>query len=201
MTVKIHEQLEQGSDEWFEVRRGKLTASHANTIKANGKGLDTYCMDKAVEVFSEEREEHISNVHTRRGNELEPVAKAHYEVRKGVEVKEIGFAEYNDYVGVSPDGLVGDDGLIEIKCPAGKGFMYALLGSKIDSKYYDQMQMQMLVLDREWCDFVQFNPNFPTPMLIRRVYPDTEVQAKLLKGFASGEEKIKNLVEAAKTIS
>ena len=199
--VKIYEELEQGSEEWFEIRRGKMTASHANTIKANGKGLDTYCIDKAVEVFSEEREEHISNVHTRRGNELEPIAKAYYEERKGVEVKEIGFAEYNDYVGVSPDGLVGDDGLIEIKCPAGKGYLYALLGSDIKPEYYDQMQMQMLVMNREWCDFVQFNPNFPNPMLVRRVFPDKEVQDKLLKGFASGEKKIKELVERAKTIS
>lgn len=201
MFLKIYDELEQGSEEWFETRRGKLTASHASTIAANGKGLDTYCLEKAVEIFSEEREEHFENSHTRRGNEFEPVAKAHYEAQKGVEVREIGFAEYNDYVGVSPDGLVGDDGLVEIKCPAGKGYMSALLGANIKPEYYTQMQMQMLVMDRKWCDFVQFNPNFPAPILIRRVYPDKEVQDKLLEGFKSGEAKIKQLVEAASRVS
>lgn len=199
--VKIYKELQQGSDEWFNVRRGKMTASHASTIVANGKGLDTYCLEKAVEIFSEEREEQFENSHTKRGKELEPVAKAYYESKENVTVETIGFAEYNDYVGVSPDGLVGEDGLVEIKCPSGKIYMLALLGEDIDREYYNQMQMQMLVMEKKWCDFVQFNPNFPVPMIIRRVYPDNKVRDKLLDGMKSGEEKIKTLIEAAKKIS
>lgn len=191
----IHD-MEQGTPEWFAKRKGRMSASHAGAIANDGAGLNTYVVEKAAERLSIGEQEHFSNEHTRRGNELEPVAKALYENLKDVEVREIGFAEYNDYVGCSPDGMVGDDGLIEIKCPADKGYLYALLGAKIKSEYVWQMQMQMLIMDRDWCDFVQFNPNFTErPILIARVMADKVKQETLLKGFASGERQIKNIIE------
>ena len=194
MTVKIHN-CEQTSPEWFAIRKGKLSASHASAIGNDGAGLNTYAIEKTAELLSSGEPEYFENSHTRRGNELEPVAKVTYELEYKVEVTEIGFAEYNDYVGCSPDGLVGEDGLIEIKCPADKGYLYALLGSKIKQEYLWQMQMQMLILGKAWCDFVQFNPNFEKKILVTRVYPDAKMQNALRKGFISGEKQIKDIVQ------
>jgi len=196
----IHEEIEQGTPEWHDLRRGKLTASHATSIGNCGKGLDTYCVEKVAERLSCGELEHYSNRHTDRGNEYEPMAATMYELETGNTTKEVAFAEYNDYVGCSPDRLCNEDGLIEIKCPDDKGFLYALLGADIKSEYKWQMQMQMLITGRKWCDFVQFNPNFKKSMLIRRVYPDKEKQDKLLEGFKLGEQKIKEIEEKVNAV-
>jgi len=193
--TEIFDELEQGTEEWFEVRKGLMTASNASRIGPNGQGLMTYCKKIVDELFSEEEPERFSNEHTDRGNELEPVAKAAYELIKKVKVKEIGFAKYNDYVGCSPDGLVGGDGLIEIKSPADKGYEKFLKDGKINTNYVWQIQHQLLVMDREWCDYVVFNPNFKESIQIVRVEADPIKQFKLMKGFKKGEDEIKRLTK------
>ncbi len=193
--TEIFETLEQQSNAWFEARQGKMTASAASKVGSNGKGLETYCRKIVAELLSIAEPVRFSNIHTERGNELEPVAKAAYEKIKGVKVREIGFAKYSDYVGCSPDGLVGEDGLVEIKCPADSGYVDYLLEGKIKSEYVWQMEMQMLILDKQWCDFVVFNPNFSTAIKIVRVYPDKVKKDKLLAGFETGEGLIKEYIE------
>lgn len=185
--MNIHKELIQGSPEWFEIRVGKVTASHAQAIGNNGKGLDTYLLEVVSEMFSSSEKEHYSNEHTERGNELEPIARSMYELQNDVEVEEIGFAEYNDFVGCSPDGLVGKDGMIEIKCPDDKTYFNLLMNEKIDNAYIWQCQMNMLILERKWCDLVFYNPNFEKSMKIFRLEPDKEMFSKLKEGFEKAE--------------
>lgn len=198
--MKIYKDINQGSPEWFEIRVGKVTASHAQAIGNNGKGLENYILEVVAEMFSSSEKEHYSNEHTKRGNELEPIARSMYELQNDVEVEEIGFAEYNDFVGCSPDGLVGKDGMIEIKCPDDKTYFNLLMNEKIDNAYIWQCQMNMLILERKWCDLVFYNPNFEKSMKIFRLEPDKEMFSKLKEGFEKAEAEITRLVSKYKEI-
>jgi putative phage-type endonuclease len=185
--------VEQGTKEWFDLRKGLLTASHAQAIAANGKGLITYVKEKMCEVYSTAEKETYSNKAMENGVELEEYAAIAYEFETGRETERIGFVKYNDYIGASPDRIVGDDGLVEIKCPSDKTFFNLLLDNKIDSKYMWQMQMQMLITERKWCDYVVYNPNFDKSLVIIRVLPDEKKFQKLLEGFKAGEALIKEI--------
>lgn len=198
--MNIHKELIQGSPEWFAMRVGKVTASHAQAIGNNGKGLDTYILEVVAEMFSSSEKEHYSNEHTERGNELEPIARSMYELMNNVVVDQIGFCEYNDFVGCSPDGLVGDDGMIEIKCPDDKTYFNLLMNEKIDNAYIWQCQMNMLILERKWCDLVFYNPNFEKSMKIFRLEPDKEMFSKLKEGFAKAEKEIIRMISKYKEI-
>ena len=183
---------EQGTDEWFALRKGRMTASNAQAIAANGKGLTTYITQIMQEVYSSAEPERYKSDAMLRGNELEASARFAYEVETNSQVEEIGFVIYNDYVGCSPDGLV-DDGLIEIKCPGDKVYFNYLLSGKIDTGYEWQMQMQMLVCEKTWCDYVVYNPNFENSLIIKRVEFDPEKAKKLIAGFESGIQQMNNI--------
>jgi len=191
MNLKINN-CEQGSEEWFEVRKGKLTASHAQAIGNCGKGLDTYIIEMMSEYYSSGEKEQFTSKHIDRGNELEPIARQVYSLEKGVEVEEVGFIEYSEYIGCSPDGLVGEDGGIEIKSIDDTGyFKYLLNGAdEIDTKYLWQVQMNLLITGRKWWDLVIYNPNYKKSMLVFRIDPDKEKFEALEKGFKIGIEKI-----------
>ena len=199
MKIKIYE-VDQGTPEWFNLRKGKVTASHAQAIGNNGKGLDTYLLEVVSEMFSSAQKDQYSNEHTERGNELEPLARSMYELQENVEVEEIGFAEYNDFVGCSPDGLVGDDGMIEIKCPDDKTYFNLLMNENIDSSYIWQCQMNLLILEKKWCDLIFYNPNFEKSMKIFRLNPDKEMFSRLKEGFAKAEKEIIRMISKYKEI-
>jgi len=188
----LNHNIEQGSPEWFEIRKGKLTASHAQAIGNCGKGLDTYIVEMMAEFYSSGEKEQFSNKHTERGEELEPIARDIYQLETGNDVVEVGFVEYNEFVGCSPDGLIGEDGGIEIKAIDDVGyFKYLLNGeSEIDTKYLWQVQMNLLITGRKWWDFVAYNPNYKKTMCIFRITPDKEKFEALKKGFKIGEAKI-----------
>lgn len=191
---KIHD-VEQGSPEWFDIRMGKMTASHAQAIGNCGKGLDTYITELMSEFFSSKEKEQFSNSHTDRGNEYEPTARELYEFENDVEVKEVGFVEFNEYVGASPDGLVGEDGGVEIKCIDDKDFFKHLLNGEkeVDSKHIWQIQMNLLITGRKWWDLIIYNPNYKKSMCVYRILPDVEKFNGLREGFQKGEEMIKNI--------
>lgn len=189
--MKIHT-VEQASPEWFAARKGLLTASNADTIAANGKGLETYIVKLLAEEYSSAEPEEYSNEHTDRGQELEDQCITMYELENGVEVVRVGFVECDGY-GASPDGLVGEDGLIEVKCPKDTVYMKILLTGVVDSAYVWQTQMQLLVTERQWCDLVFYNPNFAKSSYIVRIKPDTEKVEKLKIGIAAGKAKIAQL--------
>jgi len=182
----------QGSEDWFACRIGRMTGSHAQEISANGKGLNTYIYKILAEKSSAERESY-TNEHMQRGNELEPVARGIYELAMNTQVKEVGFIEHDEYSGCSPDGLIDEDGGIEIKCPSDPVYSRVLINRRPDSKYAWQCQMAMMITGRKWWDLVYFNPNFEQSMTTFRLEADEEKHEKLRAGLERGKELIKEI--------
>lgn len=176
--------MEQRSEEWFKARAGKVTASKVHDVVTKlkngsyGATRATYMGQLIAERLSGIAQEGFSNAAMQWGTETEPMARAAYEFAKDVQVVEVGFIEhpYIDMSGASPDGLVSDDGLVEIKCPNTSTHIDTLLGAEIPLKYIDQMQWQMACEERLWCDFVSFDPRMPRElnMHIQRVYRDED---------------------------
>ena len=193
--MKIYNEIVQGTPEWFEVRKGKMTASNAQAIGNNGKGLDTYIISLMAESFSSGEKPFFSNGDTERGIELEQFARDMYELENDCTIEQVGFIEHSEFAGCSPDGLVGDEGGIEIKSVNDVNhFSLILNGEKdIESKYLWQIQMNLLITGRKWWDYISYNPNFEKSLLVFRIYPDTAKQEKLLSGLAKGEDKIKEI--------
>lgn len=193
--MKIHNNIVQGTDEWFAIRKGKMTASHATAIGNNGKGLDTYITSLMAEFYSSQEKEQYSNKHTERGTELEPIARQIYELERDVEVEQVGFIEFDEYSGCSPDGFIGTDGGVEIKCVDDvKYFKHLLNGeNEVDSDYLWQIQMNLYMTDRQWYDLIIYNPNFKQSMCVYRIARDNEKIDALKKGLEIGKEKIINI--------
>lgn len=191
--MKIYKDIIQGSEEWFKVRDLKLTASEAQAIGNNGKGLESLVTELMANHYSTGPKDQFTNNDLKRGNELEPVAREIYELEKGVKIEKVGFIEESKYVGCSPDGLAEEDGMTEFKCLNDVGH-YKLIrdGEKeIDTKYIWQTQMQLLITKRKWNDLVFYNPNFSKSMLVFRILPDKEKQEALRMGIEKGVEMIK----------
>lgn len=187
----------QGSPEWFAIRKGKMSGSHAQCIAAQGKGLETYIYEILAEKYSSAQKEHFTNEHTERGIELEHEARSLFELETGKTVEQVGFVEYNDFSGCSPDGLLDNDGIVEIKCHSDVVHLKFILNSisEIDSKYEWQMQMNMLVTGRSYCLYIAYNPNFERSLLIFRIDANPEKQEKIKAGLVKGEEIMKQMEE------
>lgn len=161
--------MEQRSEEWFKARAGKVTASRVSDAVAKlkngtyGAGRATYMGQLIAEALSGISQDGFSNAAMQWGTETEPMARAAYEFAKDVEIVEVGFIEHPsiEFSGASPDGIIGDCGLIEIKCPNTATHIDTLLGATIKQRYIDQMQWQMACSGAEWCDFVSFDPRMP----------------------------------------
>lgn len=190
--MKIHN-FEQRTEDWYNIRKGKMTASNADTIIANGKGLETYIYNLMAEYYSSAEKENYINADMQRGIDLEPEARLEFEFYTNLDVQDVGFIEYNEFIGVSPDGLIGDDGLIEIKCPNDSVYFKLLLSDNIKPEYIAQMQMQLYVTDRQYCYFVSYNPNFEKSLYIKKITRDEEMIEKLKKGLDKGTELIKEI--------
>jgi len=160
--------IEQGTSEWLELRLGKLTASRFKDIMTKGRGespsktRESYMMQVVAEILTGERQDSFSNSAMDWGNECEPRACAAYELKHDVDVSHCAFIQLNDWVGVSPDGLVGDNGLIEIKCPNTTTQIKRYIKGQFPSEYKAQVQGQLWVSGREWCDFVSYDPRITT---------------------------------------
>jgi len=188
--IKIHN-VDQVSDEWFELRKGKMTGSNATAVGANGKGLETYCKKISIGIIREEKEEQYSNADIERGKELESIGLTTYEFETGVTVENVGFITNDIYknVGCSPDGLVGLDGGIEIKARNDEKH-FSLIQGETKEIPFNQIQMCLLVTERKWWDFISINVNFDKPIFILRVFPDEKYFDKLKKGFDKGNDLI-----------
>ena len=179
---------EQGTPEWLAERAGRVTGSAIATVlmKPETKGYQTYCAQLAFERLMGRPLETFKSGDMLHGSETEARARANYELEAGLTVEEVGFIPHPTlaWAGVSPDGLVGSDGLVEIKCPQLMQHMKNVAGFDIDRNYALQMQWQMECTGREWCDFVSFNPDFPDhlQLTIRRVERDAEVIEELREG-------------------
>lgn len=188
----IHNNITQKTPEWLKIRAWKLTASNATAIWNCWKWLDTYVIETMAEFYSSAPKETYTNEHIERWNELEEIARSMYELENWVEVKEVWFCEYNEFVWCSPDWLVWDDWGIEIKCQWDKKHFLMILNweKEIDSSYIWQIQMNLLITERKWWDFISYNPNFEKSLIVFRIYPDLEKFEALKKGFEIWEKKI-----------
>ena len=159
--------LEQRSAEWFKIRCGKVTASRVSDVIAKtksgwGASRANYMAQLIAERLTGEVADSYSNSAMQWGTDHEDEARMAYEFYENAKVQEIGFVQHNDLEsGASPDGLVEDDGLTEIKCPNTATHIQTLLDQKIPRKYETQMLWQLECTDRKWCDFVSFDPRMP----------------------------------------
>jgi len=148
----------QGSDEWFAARLGKVTASEFHKVlnKKTGRGL--YMRKLVAERLTGFTEDSFHNSIMDNGLEAEAEAKEYYETLLGVEIVLVGFVERDEWIGASPDGLVGDDGLIEVKCPLSSTHIEYIIKNKMPLVYVPQVQGCLWVTGRKWCDFVSYAP-------------------------------------------
>lgn len=168
MRVTEHEQRSAG---WFAARLGVPTASSfSKLVTPTGKkaaSFDTYVNQLIAEKLTGEPTYIPATEAMQRGTDLEPFARAFYELVYDVEVFEIGLCLHDTVnAGASPDGLVGDDGLLEIKCPMASTMVGYLRDDKLPTQYIPQVQGQLWITDRDWCDFLAWHPN-TRPLLIR----------------------------------
>ena len=178
----------QGSDEWKQLRLGKVTASRvadmvARTKSGYGASRANYAAQLIAERLTGVAAESYTNAAMQHGTDTEPEARNAYEFYQGVTVEQVAFVPHPTIAdaGCSPDGLVGDDGMVEIKCPNTATHLDTLLGQSTPSKYIDQMQFQMSCCGRQWCDFVSYDPRLPERMrlFVRRVSRDDNRIAEL----------------------
>jgi len=160
-------QVPQRSPEWFEVRRGLPTASSFDkVVKADGtpsKQSKAYMYQLAAERVAGIREVTFTSAAMEEGIRREAESRRVYAMLREVEVEEVGFCiDDSGRYGCSPDGLVGEDGVLELKNPTGKVHVEYLVGGKLPTAYLQQVQGQLLVTGREWCDFVSYHPGLPT---------------------------------------
>ncbi len=174
--------LVQGSAEWLAIRVGKVTASRvadvvAKTKTGYGASRANYMAELIAERLTGAPAERYTNAAMAWGTEKEPEARALYEFLTDAEITQVGFVPHPtiSMSGASPDGLVSDDGLVEIKCPNTATHIDTLLGQSIPAKYETQMQWQMACTGRQWCDFVSYDPRMPDSMrlFVKRVERDS----------------------------
>lgn len=175
--------MEQRTDDWFAARIGKVTASRVADVVAKTKSgysasRDNYMAQLVCERLTGKPTESFSNAAMQWGTETEPLARAAYEAKMDVLVDEVGFIDHPSIVnsGASPDGLVGFDGLIEIKCPNTATHIDTLLSQTVPKKYADQIFWQMACTGRDWCDFVSYDPRLPSDLqiFVMRIYRSNE---------------------------
>ena len=200
--------MEQRTEEWFEARMGCVTASRTADVMAKTKSgyaasRANYMAELICERLTGERQGGFSSAAMQWGTETEPQARMAYEIITGATVVETGFVLHPEIAGfgASPDGLIGEDGLIEIKCPNTATHIDTLLADKVPTKYIIQMHVQMLCTGRAWCDFVSFDPRLPIDlqMFTKRVERDDklaeEIVTEVQSFLADMEAKIAKLKE------
>ena len=161
----------QGTPEWQQARLGIPTASNFDKIVTTkgepSKSAEKYMYQLVGERLSGTKEDGYTNSHMERGIQLEGEARQFYDLVNGVEVEEVGFCKHDSQLfGCSPDGLVGEDGGIEIKCPSMAVQVEYLLKKELPTAYFQQVQGTLLVTGRKWWDFVSYYPSLQ-PLILR----------------------------------
>lgn len=183
----------QGSEEWLAIRVGKVTASRVADVIARtktgwGASRANYMAELIAERLTGEPAEKFTNAAMKWGTDNEPDARIAYEFRTDAEVVQVGFIPHPTIgmTGASPDGLVGTDGLVEIKCPNTATHIDTLISQAVPAKYVTQMLWQMACTGRQWCDFVSFDPRMPEHMrlFVKRVPRDDARIAELERDVA-----------------
>lgn len=205
-------EMVQQSGDWFAARLGKATASRMADLSAktkNGWGAAraAYMAQIIAERLTGEVAETFVSGAMYRGADLEPEARAAYEFRTGADVATVGFVEHPTIAmsGASPDGLIGDDGLLEVKCPNTGTHIDTLLSGAIPPKHVAQITWQMACTGRQWCDFVSYDPRLPEHlrMFVARLERDDDriaaLEAMVVEFLAEVDAKIEALSRAYQT--
>lgn len=190
--------VEQNSLEWLSLRRGKFTASTFKDLfmKETTQGYQDAIYKVAFERLTNESPESFTNEWMNRGHELEQEAREWYELETYNKVHNGGFFEYNKWTGASPDGLIGDNGLIEIKCPKFSTQIDYLLKRELPKNYYYQVYGQLLVTDRQFCDFIAYHPKFKN--LIIRIERDKGVDKMILEKLDKAIKEVETIINKLK---
>lgn len=184
----------QGSPEWFEARLGVPTASMFATVMAKGKGLTraTYMRKLAGEILTGEPMESYSNGAMERGRDMEAEARSAYAMIRDVDVREVGFIR-NHGAGASPDGLVGEDGGVEIKTKAPHLLIECHERDDLPPEHRAQVQGSLWITGRKWWDFVAYWPSLP-PFIVR-VERDEDYIGNLAQEVADFNQELSAMVE------
>lgn len=165
--------MPQRSDDWHIARSGSITASAIESIQ-QPRARETYINKLLAEMLTGEKEPFVMNAAIQRGIDFEQAARERYIKESGNSVKEVGFV-YSDEsrrIGCSPDGLVGDDGLVEFKCPNSSTHISYRRDNSVPKKYVLQIQHQLYVTGRQWCDFMSWDDrieNEESQIFLRRI--------------------------------
>ena len=198
----IIETFEQCSDEWFAARLGRPSASKFSQIITTkgepSKQRKKYLYQLAGERISGAREETYCNSSMQRGTEMEPEARSLYELMRDVSVDQVGICYKNESktFSCSPDGLVGDAGGLEIKCPSMAVHIEYLIGGKLPTDYFQQVHGSLFITGRKWWDFLSYYPGIK-PLLVR-VYPDEKFMAALSNELDAFCEELSSIVSEIK---
>ena len=200
--MKIYEKLEQGSPEWLEVRLGKFTASKCKELLSTktSAGYQNLINEVVAGQLFKVAQESYSNAAMEWGNTYEPKAREQYELDTFDDVREVGFIELNEFVGMSPDGLINEDGLVEIKCPQLTTQVSYLISNKVPAQYMKQIQFQLYVSDRKWCDFFSFYPDGRVKNLLIRVERDEIMIDKIKEALDIAIETAKERISKLKVV-
>lgn len=203
MSIEIFRDLEQGSDEWRRARAGIVTASEFSTVMAKGKGgaesktRRTYLMKLAGEILTGEPAESYSNAHMERGHVMEAEARTLYAFREDVDPEIVGFIR-NGPKGCSPDSLIGAAGMMEAKSKLPHLHLECLLRDDMPPEHVAQVQGQLWVAEREWCDLVVYWPGLP--LVVRRAYRDEAYIRTLAEAVDVFNADLAEIVEKVRRI-
>lgn len=199
--------MEQRTEDWFTERLGKVTASGVSKVMAKLKSgapsadRANYAAQLVTERLTGKATEGFQSAAMLRGIELEPQARAMYSFTTGNDVSELGFARHPTIAmaGASPDGLCGDNGLVEIKCCGASRHIEMLTGAEPEGHYIKQVQFQMACTGRQWCDLAYFNPDLPEEMQLVVLHVDrspeliAEMEAETIAFLAEVDATVANL--------
>jgi putative phage-type endonuclease len=194
--------IEQRSDDWFKIRRGKITSSEIHKIMGKADLSDTaktYLLERVAELYGAASVT-PGNAATEWGVQWEPVAVDYYSEQRKVAVEAASFIVHSDYYGGSPDGIVNPDGIIEVKCPhnSANHFKHGLIKSDEDFKkkkpdYYYQCISNMICANAQWCDFISFDPrvNEKYTMFVYRLHRNEDEVVNILSRLDVAVEQLK----------
>lgn len=194
--------IEQRSPEWYEAKLGKFSGSDFHVMLGNSDAKTNFLWNKISELrYQDTEQDEYTSYAMERGIILEPEARRVYSAVSEADVREVGLVEARDefdgWAVCSPDGLVGEDGIIEIKVIMGKFFeQYTRKGEKkygyIKPEYRTQVQFNLFVTQRDWCDFIYYHPR--GGIFIHRVFPDAEYIEKIKTALREGIQFIKERI-------
>lgn len=192
----IHD-VEQNSEEWFKLKAGKFSGSKFGKLfmGKSTKGYDDAINEIVYGILTGKTPDSYQNQDMKTGTLREPDARKQYEAYNGEIVEQVGFIELNKWVGCSPDGIIGKDGMIEIKCPKWSTLINLHLKPKIEKDYYWQMQGSLYVTGRQWCDFFVYHPDLePYQERVNRDEPAIEqLKEEIDRAIIEVEGRIKQL--------